>query len=94
VHGHNEYAAKACPSFNAAKDWAEHVGGDVTVAPRPTLRIGDSGVSVRTLQRVLGGLTIDGDFGKRTDASVRQFQIEVGLVADGIVGAKTWEKLT
>jgi peptidoglycan hydrolase-like protein with peptidoglycan-binding domain len=48
---------------------------------------------VRTLQRVLGGLTIDGDFGPKTDAAVKEFQRETGLVDDGVVGAKTWEKL-
>lgn len=33
VHGHNEYAAKACPSFNAAKDWAAHCEGGTKVCP-------------------------------------------------------------
>ena len=25
VHGHNEFAAKACPSFNAQLDWQQHL---------------------------------------------------------------------
>ncbi|MGB0696029.1 MAG: N-acetylmuramoyl-L-alanine amidase [Rhodospirillaceae bacterium] len=27
VAGHNQFAAKACPSFNAAADWAAHLAG-------------------------------------------------------------------
>ena len=30
VHGHNEFAAKACPSFDAKSDWAEYVRGKYT----------------------------------------------------------------
>lgn len=44
------------------------------------------------LQALLG-LTIDGDFGDKTEAAVKEFQEKSGLVADGIVGPGTWKKL-
>lgn len=47
----------------------------------------------KLVQRLLGVNPIDGLCGKNTDAAIRKFQQENGLVADGAVGIKTWEKL-
>jgi hypothetical protein len=66
-------------------------------ATLPTLKKGSKGNDVKTLQAALNKygykLTADGDFGKLTDAAVRDFQLGHGLSADGIVGAKTWAAL-
>lgn len=60
---------------------------------RPMLRKGSKGEDVKYLQTKLGGLTVDGDFGPKTDAAVRAFQKAKGLVVDGIVGAYSWRAL-
>lgn len=57
-----------------------------------TIKKGDKGEEVKTLQRALG-LTVDGIFGPMTDTAVRQFQRMHDLVDDGIVGAMTWAAL-
>lgn len=36
---------------------------------------------------------IDGVFGKQSDAATKAFQRAMGLVSDGIIGAKTWAEL-
>lgn len=56
------------------------------------LEKGNSGESVKELQRLLG-LTIDGEFGAKTEAAVKKFQSGRGLLADGIVGDKTYAAL-
>lgn len=60
----------------------------------PILRLGHRGEQVKYLQDLLNyfgyNLTVDGIFGSRTEAAVKQFQRSYGLVADGIVGANTW----
>ncbi len=68
-------------------------------ASLPLLRQGSRGVYVRYLQqKLLSKLypvgTPDGIFGANTLNAVKQFQQENGLVADGIVGALTWAKIT
>lgn len=67
---------------------------------KPTLKRGSKGEYVTLLQTILhnkgydlGLCGIDGDFGRATEKAVKQFQQDWGLTADGIMGAKTWEKL-
>ncbi|WP_041739801.1 peptidoglycan-binding domain-containing protein [Calothrix sp. PCC 6303] len=64
----------------------------------PTLEFGNSGISVRVLQRLLvaNGYTLrtDGFFGALTEAGVKAFQSNRNLETDGIVGEKTWKELT
>lgn len=59
-----------------------------------TLRKGDTGPEVRTLQEKLAAtgypLPAGVHFGAKTDTAVRNFQRKKTLLADGIVGAKTW----
>lgn len=57
-----------------------------------TIKRGSRSDDVKKLQQLLG-ITSDGIFGANTELSVKQFQLKNGLVADGIVGNKTWEKL-
>lgn len=59
---------------------------------RPTLRRGATGDFVKTIQKKLG-VEVIGTFGPKTEAAVRQFQRDHKMVADGIVGPKTWAAL-
>lgn len=56
------------------------------------LKKGSRGNDVKTLQRLLH-LYDDGIFWTLTEEAVKEFQEAHGLVADGIVGQKTWEAL-
>ena len=40
-----------------------------------------------------GRETADGDFGPTTEKSVKSFQAQKNLTADGIIGAATWKAL-
>lgn len=67
------------------------------------LQAGSSGTAVRELQYYLyivaayesslPSVSIDGQFGARTQAAVKAYQSLAGLTADGIVGQKTWNAL-
>ncbi len=64
----------------------------------PNLSFGNSGLSVRVLQRLLliNGyrIRIDGNFGALTETAVKAFQTNRNLSVDGVVGQKTWGELT
>ena len=66
--------------------------------PYPTIKMGSKGPDVKNLQTILNSkgysLVVDGEFGPSTQAAVKNFQRANGLTDDGIVGPKTWEKLT
>ena len=57
-----------------------------------TLKLGDKGAQVKSIQQKLG-VSADGIFGAKTAAAVKDFQQKNGLAVDGIVGPKTWSKL-
>ena len=67
----------------------------------PRLTRGAMGPAVTALQKGLKKYSLapgaptdpgatDGNFGAKTESAVRAYQTEHGLVADGIVGDKTW----
>lgn len=62
-----------------------------------TLRKGSKGAEVKTLQTALNragaSITVDGDYGNKTEEAVKTFQKAHGLTDDGVCGAKTWAKL-
>lgn len=58
-----------------------------------SLSHGDRSQAVRTLQKALNAhgatLEVDGHYGDATEDAVRAYQLQAGLVADGIAGEKT-----
>jgi hypothetical protein len=106
--GHKEYALphgrKDDPSFDM-NDFRQQVSAIMagtapgpSVIPatdeggRPTLRRGATGDLVKEIQTKLG-IEASDDFDGNTEAAVRQFQRDHGLVPDGIVGPRTWASL-
>lgn len=81
--------------------WAIPVCVDGSIEPKlPTLRRGDKGEYVVLAQTELlnrgydlGKWGVDGSFGAATEAAVKSFQKDNGLVQDGIIGQKTWDAL-
>ena len=53
------------------------------------LKLGSKGDEVKIVQKKLG-LTVDGVFGPKTEAAVKEFQKKYGVYPDGMVGPKTW----
>lgn len=62
------------------------------------LKKGSSGSEVSELQKLLNqngfNLDVDGKFGAKTQAAVREYQQKNNLAVDGIVGTNTWGALT
>jgi len=73
------------------------LGGHAPSFPGTPLRQGSQGTHVRTIQQRLKDLgyaiTIDGIFGPGTREVIVAFQRKKNLLADGMVGPKTWASL-
>ncbi len=87
-NGGGQGGAYAAKLRAAAEMFGRH---DAPAIPR-SMRRGDRGADVAALQAALG-VRPDGEFGPVTEAAVRLFQADRGLVVDGIAGAMTIEAL-
>lgn len=77
---------------------AEEVAAARRVERVETLRKGSTGEAVREAQEALAALgydvgAIDGVYGTKTIAAVKEFQADKGLTVDGVCGAATWAAL-
>ena len=84
-------------------EWDREVIGNIPISTpdidHPTLRKGDRGDEVKQWQAFLNANdyrcgAVDGIFGNNTEKAVKQYQAAHGLVADGIIGPKTWASLS
>jgi hypothetical protein len=90
--------------YDDTKPWkidgldAKHPPEKPYIPPPKTLKKGDKGDLVKVLQEYLCEhgvrVVVDSDFGSDTQKAVKAFQKSVKIMADGIVGPHTWEKLT
>jgi putative chitinase len=65
---------------------------DIDIGEIGVLRKGSRGEGVKMMQEALG-ISADGAFGPGTERALKAWQAKHGLVADGIAGPKTLEKL-
>lgn len=73
-------------------------GTDEGIYKRPIVKKNTRGKSVRAIQVILKSSgympgRLDGAFGPTMDKAVRRYQADRGLVADGIIGAKTYDAM-
>lgn len=82
----------------------DEISGIPSSYPGYPLRVGDSGEKVRQMQHqlnvisqgypLISKLSEDGIFGPATEEAVKTFQRIFGLTQDGIVGFRTWYKIS
>jgi N-acetylmuramoyl-L-alanine amidase len=92
---HQNWSGKYCPRNILNSGWDKFIAPliDKPKYPGFPIKLGSSGDIVKTIQRKLGGLVVDGDFGPKTEAAVKHFQKTMNKVVDGIVGPQTWDSL-
>ena len=83
-----------------AYDYGAGGGGAAPEPAKKVLKRGDKGTEVAYVQATLmelgydlGSWGADGDFGKKTEEAVKQFQKDHGLEPDGKVGEKTLQAM-
>lgn len=87
-----------CNAQRFSKQTVDGIAGPNTLAGCPQLGRTSRGNITALLQERLNALgyncgAVDGVNGPKTQAAIKAFQRAHGLVADGIVGPKTWSKL-
>lgn len=98
VQKHSDVNATGCPGKNFPFDY---IAGQPIAKCSLNIRQlenGMKGEDVKSLQGALNGRgyacgNVDGIFGQRTEAAVKNYQSKQGLASDGIVGPNTWKKL-
>ena len=100
------YSPTTIPQFGDSSDWVIYqYAGDATGTPgfspgaTDTNRVnivkkGMSGTIVEWIQQRAGNLTVDGIFGAKTEARIKELQAQYALAADGIVGIDTFTLLS
>jgi peptidoglycan hydrolase-like protein with peptidoglycan-binding domain len=92
VKAYQGFAGLPTDGIVGAQTWTSLTGGEGSAVRR-----GATGERVKAAQNELVrnnfSLTVDGVFGDKTDAAVRQFQERVHLTVDGVVGPNTWRGL-
>ncbi len=77
---------------------ASHASTMARTGAWPKLKTGSRSTDVKSVQHLLTArgyaVSADGIYGRKTATAVGKFQKRAGLKADGVVGAKTWSKLT
>lgn len=86
-----EEVASALVAMERGKKVAGVVNMPAPVPPKQAmLRKGDRGESVKLMQKLIGGLKVDGMFGAATERRVKEWQKANGLTVDGLFGPKSW----
>lgn len=100
------YNPTTIPEFGDSTNWMIYqYAGDALgmpgFAPGATdtnrvnlVKRGMKGTIVKWIQTRAGNLTVDGDFGPKTEARIKELQVAYALSADGLVGADTFTLLT
>jgi hypothetical protein len=87
IHGdtHHDYATTTL----VVRETATKAEEPPPVTTRSTIRLGSTGTDVAAWQ-VLVNARPDGQFGPKTEAATKAWQQARGLVADGVVGERSW----
>ena len=80
------------PKYHADGEWGNEC---IAVARRAIVKKRSSYMNrnlTKIVQRIVG-VTADGLCGEKTDAAIREYQANNGLIVDGAVGLNTWKKM-
>ncbi|XWK90314.1 MAG: peptidoglycan-binding protein [Phormidium sp.] len=94
----NQSTKQESPTDNSNTENSNTENSESTIADLPTLKMGMRSPEVFWLQKRLQAIgffqgSVDGIFGKDTQAAVIAAQEKYGLKPDGIVGAATWQAI-